>query len=198
MRSYKKKVTKKAAEEKKKLEEDYNVNLDDITKDPSKFLQLLREKVAASNKSLNDIFKSFDQNGDGMIQWEEFKEAMQATGINFKEITLKQMFIRFDKNESGSVSYMEFLETIYSDKMEDNIFAGLQRAERNLKQLQLLMQGAFNTYNDMRSAIVLKSPERMTETEFKIFVQTHTEVFSRLQLADVIEFYFDFPPSFSY
>jgi len=185
MRTYKKKVTKKAAEEKKKLEEDYNVNLDDITKDPSKFLQLLREKVAASNKSLNDIFKSFDQNGDGMIQWEEFKEAMQATGINFKEITLKQMFIRFDKNESGSVSYMEFLETIYSDKMEDNVFAGLQRAERNLKQLQLIMQGAFNTYNDMRNAIVLKSPERMTETEFKIFVQSHTNVFSRLQLADV-------------
>jgi len=190
MHHYKKKVTKKAAEEKKKLEEDYNVNIDDITKDPSKFLQLLREKVAASTKSLNDIFKSFDQNGDGMIQWEEFRDAMKATGINFSDITLKQMFIRFDKNESGSVSYMEFLETIYSDKMEDNIFAGLQRAERNLKQLQLVMQGAFNSYNDMRSAMTLKSAERMTEYEFKAFIQSHTQNFSRLQLADVSFFFF--------
>jgi len=193
MSNFKKRTTKKNIEEKKKLEEDYNLDMpvDDIAKDPNKFLQVLREKVSASNKSLNDIFKSFDVNNDGTISFDEFKNAMLATGIHFSELVLKQVFKRLDKNEGGTVSYMEFLSAIYSDKAEENIFDGLSKAEANFKRLQQIIQANFNSYEDMRKNLTLKQTDRMSEYEFKVFVQSITDIFSRLQLSDVRLYYYD-------
>ena len=174
-------------EEKKKLEEDYSLDMpvDDIAKDPNKFLQVLREKVTASNKSLNDIFKSFDVDNDGTITYAEFRDAMLATGIHFSELVLKQVFKRLDKNEGGSVSYMEFLSAIYSEKNEENIFDGLSKAESTFKKIQQIIQANFNSYNDMRNNLTLKQSDKMSEYEFKVFVSSVTDIFSRLQLSDV-------------
>jgi Ca2+-binding EF-hand superfamily protein len=60
------------------LQKQYNldVTVDEIAKSPEKFLQIFREKIAASSRPLNDIFKAIDVDGNGLISYKEFKNAM--------------------------------------------------------------------------------------------------------------------------
>lgn len=52
------------------------MKIEEIAKDPEKFIVVLREKITASKKSLNDIFKAFDDNKDGYISSAEFGKAL--------------------------------------------------------------------------------------------------------------------------
>lgn len=187
-----KKTKKKIEDHKKQLQKDYDleISIDDVAKDPSKFLEWLRDKVAASKRSLTEIFKTFDNNGDGMISFEEFKKAMEQTGIRFPEKVIKQLFKRFDTNESGSVSYMEFLSAIWSDTQKGNVFDVMQKTENNLEKLRRILQAQFPSFSDMRSKMELEKVDKMTEAELKMFVNSVTDVFSRLQLSDVIRLCF--------
>lgn len=180
-------MNKRAEDERKRLEAEFELNtaVDEIAKDPNKFLELLRAKVSASSKSLNDIFKSFDENGDGTIEFSEFKKAMLETGIRFPDKVLDQLFKRFDTNESGSVSYLEFMSAIYGDSSEGNVFNFMSKAEENFKHIKRILQANFNSYLAMRGQMDLKMADKMVESEFKTFVFSVTNVFSRLQLADV-------------
>ena len=146
---------------------------------------MLREKITASKKSLNDIFKAMDTNGDGLISFEEFKNAMEDTQIHFPEDVIKEIYRRFDKNESNSISYMEFLSTIYADPKTNNVFDYMRNAEANYYQLKKILQANFNLWEDFYNALNLGTDARLTEPAFKQFVQSITDVFSRIQLSDV-------------
>ena len=69
------------------VKEQYHLEMsvDEISKDPEKFLKILREKVTATKRPLNDVFKAFDENGDGLISYEEFEKAVTSIGIKFEE-----------------------------------------------------------------------------------------------------------------
>ena len=150
-------------------------------------MELLRQKVSASNKSLNDIFKTFDENGDGIIQFDEFKKAMKATGIKFSDKVIGELFKRFDANESGSVSYLEFMSAIYGgDNAQGNVFNYMSKAEENYNHVKRILQANFESFMQMKSKMNLAQADRMTELEFKNFIISVTNVFSRLQLSDVI------------
>ena len=182
------KRNKRIIAEKKRIEAEFalDVAVEELAKDPNKFLELLKQKVSASNKSLNDIFKSFDENGDGTIEFSEFKKAMMATGIKFSEKVIGELFKRFDSNESGSVSYLEFMSAIYGNTSQGNVFNFMSKAEENYNHIKRILQANFESLLEMKSKMNLAQPDRMTELEFKNFILSVTDVFSRLQLSDVI------------
>lgn len=178
------------AKEKEEIKKaiDTEVPIDDIISDPEKFLNLLKEKVAASQRSLKDIFKGFDENGDGVISYEEFKKSMLATKIRFSEDLIAAVFKRFDVDDTGTISYMKFLSTIYADENSKDLFDYMKGAEDNYFKIKKILQANFVNWNDCRSKMNTADSDKMTEAEFKQFVLSQTDFFSKLQLSDVFSF----------
>lgn len=185
-----KRLRTKQLEKKRKemaaIEKDFDQQFDatEIMKDPTKLLQLLREKISSTSKSLNDVFKVFDINGDGRITFDEFKEAMLQTGIRFNDEVLKEVFRRFDENESGSITYLEFMECIYGGD-KGQAFQYLDKAEENLDKIREILRANFNKYEEFLDALGNKDPKKLLEEEFKTFILSGAPFYSRLQLADV-------------
>ena len=48
-------------------------------------INIIKEKVQYSDKSLMDIFLSFDENRDGNISFEEFRKAFVQANLDIEE-----------------------------------------------------------------------------------------------------------------
>ena len=57
-------------------------------------------------------FKIADDNGNGLLDVEEFKKAMHDFRIGMADKQVDKMFHIFDRDGSGSISYDEFLRII--------------------------------------------------------------------------------------
>lgn len=172
------------------LKKEYELDIDvqDIAKDPEKFLDLLRSKITATERSIDEIFKGFDKDGDGIITFEEFREAMLATKIKFSEQTIKAVFKRFDQDEGGTITYVEFLSTIFAKQGAKNVFDSMRTAEGNFYTLKTLVQAHFKSWEDVDKHMFRVDTNKLTEFEFKKFIQSISDTFSKLQLKDVFEF----------
>ena len=73
------------------------------------------EKIRQKTHGLEDegrtvkkIFKHFDLDGFGTIEYNEFVKALETLGCFFKEAELQGLFKRFDANGNGKIDYEEF------------------------------------------------------------------------------------------
>ena len=70
--------------------------------------------IEDERKKLMDIFKAFDINGDGQL---EYNEILEGYKLYFKgdeqqaEIEAKKLFTTLDFNNNGTIDYSEFLVT---------------------------------------------------------------------------------------
>nr|CAB3267146.1 troponin C, body wall muscle [Phallusia mammillata] len=60
-------------------------------------------------KELSEAFRLFDLNGDGFIEWDELKEAMEGTGECIEKWEVDEMMNDGDKNQDGMLDYEEWL-----------------------------------------------------------------------------------------
>lgn len=63
-------------------------------------------------KTVKKIFKHFDLDGFGTIEYNEFKKVLETLGCIFKEVELQSLFQRFDANGNGKIDYEEFAQLI--------------------------------------------------------------------------------------
>lgn len=62
-----------------------------------------------------DVFKFFDTNNSGSIDWDEFKKAMDNFGAaHLNEKELKTFFGMFDHDNSGEIEYDELISLIFA------------------------------------------------------------------------------------
>jgi Ca2+-binding EF-hand superfamily protein len=59
---------------------------------------------------LTQAFNLFDQDGSGMIDVHELKEAMKALGFEVSNDDVKAMMKEIDKDNSGTIELDEFLD----------------------------------------------------------------------------------------
>jgi Ca2+-binding EF-hand superfamily protein len=63
-------------------------------------------------KTVKKIFKHFDLDGFGTIEFGEFKKALETLGCVFPDVELQGLFARFDANGNGKLDYEEFASHI--------------------------------------------------------------------------------------
>lgn len=60
------------------------------------------------HSEIADAFKSFDENGDGLITLEEYVAGCRKNGNNAPAEALKEMFELFDIDHDGNIDEKEF------------------------------------------------------------------------------------------
>jgi len=57
---------------------------------------------------LGKVFKFFDSNENGAIDFGEFTRALENYGCTFSEGDIRSLFQKYDKDNSGTLVYEEF------------------------------------------------------------------------------------------
>jgi Ca2+-binding EF-hand superfamily protein len=68
-----------------------------------------KQILRASNKSMAEIFKEFDQDGSGCISNLEFKEAFRKLGIGLTSREIDHLLDYCDDSGDGSINWLEFI-----------------------------------------------------------------------------------------
>lgn len=63
-------------------------------------------------KTVKKIFKHFDVNGFGTIEFKQFQQALETLGCVFRDNELQSLFAKFDANGNGKLDYEEFASFI--------------------------------------------------------------------------------------
>lgn len=99
-----------------------------VTPDRTKELEgIIFEKIRQrthgaddEGKTVKKIFKHFDLDGFGTIEFTEFKKALETLGCVFKDVELKSLFQKFDSNGNGKLDYEEFASFIAREGSGNN------------------------------------------------------------------------------
>jgi len=67
------------------------------------------EAPARDEKELAEAFRLFDLNRDGLLDWDELKEALVGTGENVEKWEIDEMMHDGDKNQDGVLDYEEWV-----------------------------------------------------------------------------------------
>ena len=80
---------------------------------------LLREKIASYctgrghvSTILLKVFKKFDEDNNGTVDWYEFDRAMIHLGVRVSEQELAQLMEIFDTDGTGEIRWREFLDWV--------------------------------------------------------------------------------------
>ena len=86
-----------------------------------------------ANLNLKTVFRSYDSDGGGSIDKEEFNQVLLAFKIQLTPSELDDVFAIFDSEGDGDISYLEF---VYAIKNRADYVRRLQLAEDKRKKLE--------------------------------------------------------------
>lgn len=82
-------------------------------------LNRIKDKCAQRGErglfGLKRLFKTFDSNGNGMLEYKEFKKAILDFKLDLEEGDVDSIFKYFDKNNDGVLDMNEFMDLILGD-----------------------------------------------------------------------------------
>ena len=70
-------------------------------------VEQLRKALQTNSMRVVDLFRDWDDNGDGLISKKEFRQAMPALGLNVDRSHADALFDSFDPDGSGTIEYHE-------------------------------------------------------------------------------------------
>jgi Ca2+-binding EF-hand superfamily protein len=79
-------------------------------------MNLLSEHLRTAYADVEEGFRQYDVDGNGMLDYIEFYHALNSMGLTLRPAVSKQMFDIFDEDGSGGISYEEFVSTVKSQK----------------------------------------------------------------------------------
>jgi len=83
----------------------------------SNIIEKLRVLIQSSTKSLDQIFAEFDEDGNGFITSNEFRNAIRKLGLGLTSRDIDQLMAKIDTNSDGRIDYSEFMS-----KFKENNF----------------------------------------------------------------------------
>ncbi len=78
-------------------------------------LQASLKQQSGGLLGLSNLFKEYDLDGSGALNWEEFCTALQKCGLTPSPQDIRSLFLELDKDGNNEISYDEFLQTMRGD-----------------------------------------------------------------------------------
>ncbi len=72
-------------------------------------MQLLTDHIASNATRVSELMRTWDTDGNGLIDRKEFAAAMKALGILFPRQVIDEVYSHFDADGSGTLTYTEIV-----------------------------------------------------------------------------------------
>lgn len=111
--------------------------------------------MASAEKTVIDIFKRFDANGDGMISPEELRVVLRSIG-DFTDEKADTIFNECDASRDGMIDVDEFVAWIYGDE-EAPVSLGFLAMKGDIDKARRLVQmgASVNSYLESASPLLI-------------------------------------------
>ena len=74
----------------------------------------MKQKIKVNCQNLQMVFKMFDNDKDGLLSYNEFKNLAYNTGVCQNESSVQILYYRFDKCGKNFINYEDFECTMMS------------------------------------------------------------------------------------
>lgn len=99
-------------------------------------LEKIRAIARSSSISFEDIFKRFDEDGNGAITQTEFRNAIRKLNLGLSSREIDKLMSRVDTNADGKIDYREFAAKFKPSELDERL---KERAKDKLARLKELM-----------------------------------------------------------
>ena len=83
-------------------------------------INLIEIKLEEKFKTIHDAFRTFDENGDSRLNYEEFDKGMNHLAADLSKEDIKTAFNMLDLNKDGFIEYREFWDSFDGYKRRGN------------------------------------------------------------------------------
>jgi hypothetical protein len=88
------------------------------TSNSTKMEQSLQPLVVQQRDKIIGAFKEFDENGDGVVSWDEFRTGIRGVAPSVPADAIEDMIHSMDKDGDGEIDYLEFSKKYGSAKTD--------------------------------------------------------------------------------
>lgn len=81
-------------------------------------IEKLRYIIKSSKKTLIEVFREFDVDGNGKISSTEFRQALRKLNLGITSKEIDKVLTKVDKNGDGNIDWSEFMSK-FGDKSND-------------------------------------------------------------------------------
>jgi hypothetical protein len=99
-------------------------------------IEKLRQIVRSSSLSFEDIFKKFDEDGNGFISSIAFRNAIRKLNLGLSSREIDLIMKRVDTNGDGNIDWKEFVSKFKTSDLDDRL---KERAKDRMGRLKELM-----------------------------------------------------------
>lgn len=155
----------------------------------SNVLERLRVLIAASTKSLQEIFNEFDEDGNGYVTLVEFRNAIRRLGLGVTSRDLDSLMHQIDRNGDGKIDWLEFSSKFKGNSYDSRMAA---RAANRMAKLKELMNLHMTSANDAFHFFDIEKDGRITFADFcKLVTRVHELAGDKAPTYPVIKDLFD-------
>ena len=173
-------------------------------------LTRIRDKCVSRGErglfGLKRLFQTFDSNGNGTLEFKEFKRAIKDFKLEVEDVDIENIFKSFDKNGDGVLQMEEFMDMILgqlnSKRMQavDEAWAKLDASNRGY----VMYSKVRDTFDGKKHPDVGngKKTEEAAITDFLEMFEVHHNTFNNYERQDkvtkeeFVEFYRTLGPSY--
>ena len=76
----------------------------------AKVKNLIRDKVYSKNRKLSNVFRTFDTDASGAIDYSEFRAGLAGIGIEIPENQFHILVSEIDKGKTGRIEFADFAQ----------------------------------------------------------------------------------------
>eukprot|EP01028_Stygiella_incarcerata_P005960 TRINITY_DN2459_c0_g1_i1.p1 TRINITY_DN2459_c0_g1~~TRINITY_DN2459_c0_g1_i1.p1 ORF type:complete len:1822 (-),score=519.58 TRINITY_DN2459_c0_g1_i1:603-6068(-) len=81
---------------------------------------IVRAKVFNRTSKLSDVFRSFDTDGNGTVDYDEFQNGLDSLGVDLSREEMNLLIREVDQDGDGQIDYVEF-STALSDEPDESV-----------------------------------------------------------------------------
>lgn len=101
-------------------------------------IEKLRQIVRSSSLSFEDIFKKFDEDGNGFISSIEFRNAIRKLNLGLSSREIDLIMKRVDTNGDGNIDWKEFINKFKTTELDERLKERAKDRMARLKELMIL------------------------------------------------------------
>merc|ERR1712100_493647 len=75
-------------------------------------LQQIADKVEQKAKNIRVVFRNFDEDKSGSVDYQEFRKGLEHIGIILTDVDFQTLLDVVDNDKSGTIDYNEFVEDL--------------------------------------------------------------------------------------